>query len=84
MAQDNHILSNEYRIRVRGTVHPSLFHWFCEITVLRQEEDATLFVGQFPDQPALRGFLEQLWNLNFTVLSLERVENPNDLDAHQE
>jgi hypothetical protein len=35
----------------------------------------TVLVSPFADQAALRGFLDQLWNLNFTVISIEKVGN---------
>ena len=64
-----------YRIRLRGALSSPTTDWFGDITIIPQENDETLLVGQFADQAALRGFLDQLWNLNFTILSLERVEN---------
>jgi hypothetical protein len=64
-----------YRIRLKGALDRSVADWFGDITVIPQENGETLLVGQFVDQPALRGFLDQLWNLNFTVLSVERIEN---------
>jgi hypothetical protein len=34
-------------------------------------------IGSYPDQAALRGLLEQLWNLNITVISVDKIENEN-------
>ncbi len=62
-----------YRIKVRGTLNPELSDWLGDITILSMDHGETLLEGKFPDQPALRGFVEQLWNLNFTVLSIEIV-----------
>lgn len=64
-----------YRIRVKGKLSYSARDWFGNLTIIPQENDETLLVGVFVDQSALRGFLDQLWNLNFTILSIERVEN---------
>ncbi len=64
-----------YRIRAKGTLLRSITDTFSEITVTPLENGETLFAGQFADQPALRGFLDQLWNLNFTILYLERFKN---------
>jgi hypothetical protein len=47
--------------------------WFGNFSVHTLENDGTLLIGQFADQSALRGFLDQLWNLNFTILSVERI-----------
>ena len=66
---------NLYRIKVRETLDPADMDWFGGLTVTPLEDGATLLTGPFADQSALRGFLTQLWNLNFTVLSVERVGN---------
>ena len=64
-----------YRIRIEGALDRPITDWFGGITVIPQENGETLLEGQFVDQPALRGLLDQLWNLNFTILSFERFEN---------
>ena len=66
---------NTYQIKVKETLNPTSTNWFGDITVTPQENGATLLSGRFVDQPALRGFLDQLWNRNFTILSLARIEN---------
>jgi hypothetical protein len=64
-----------YHIRLKGALRPSITDWLGEVTITPLENSETLLVARFPDQPALRGFLEQLWNLNFTILSVDQVEN---------
>ncbi len=66
---------NMYRVRIEGALDRPITDWFGGITVIPQESGETLLEGQFVDQPALRGLLDQLWNLNFTILSFERFEN---------
>ena len=66
---------NTYHIRLKEALDRSTIDWFGEISITPQENGETLLAGQFADQPALRGFMDQLWNLNFTVLYLERIEN---------
>ena len=63
-----------YRIKIKEDLDPAAMDWFGGLMVTVGEDGGTLLVGPFPDQPALRGFLDQLWNLNFTVLSVDRVE----------
>lgn len=67
-----------YRIRLNGTLNPANTGWLGDIIIIPQENGETLLVGEFPDQPALRGFLDQLWNFNFTVLSVEKVDAEKD------
>jgi hypothetical protein len=66
---------NTYRIKIKGVPNHSLADWLGNIKVIPQEHGETLLVGQFADQTALRGLLDQLWNLNFSILYLERIEN---------
>ena len=67
--------SNTYRIRVKETLDRPLTDWIGHLTIIPQENGETILVGSFTDQPALRGFLDQLWNLNITVITVERIEN---------
>jgi hypothetical protein len=64
-----------YHIRLKEALDRSTMNWFGEINITPLENGETLLVGQFADQPALRGFMDQLWNLNFTVLSVERIQD---------
>jgi hypothetical protein len=68
---------NTYRIRVKETLDDHIIDWFGNLTLIPQENGETILVGSFTDQPALRGFLDQLWNLNITVISVERISNEN-------
>ena len=61
-----------YQIRIKGALPTSLTDWFGEMKILPQENSELLLVGKFIDQSALRGFLENLWNLNITIVSVER------------
>jgi len=76
-----------YRIRVREALDPGVTDWFGGLTLTPLEEGGTLLTGPFPDQSALRGFLDRLWNLNFTVVTVEKVGNgpdPELLDNRKE
>jgi hypothetical protein len=67
--------SNIYHILVRETLDHHFANWYGDLTITPYEHGGTLLIGTFADQPALRGFLEQLWNLNITVINVERIEN---------
>ncbi len=67
-------LRSIYRIKIKGELDRSDTDWFGGITIVPREHGETLLVGPFVDQAALRGLLDHLWNLNFTILSVERIE----------
>jgi hypothetical protein len=75
MGQNESGQSNKYRIRVKETIDRRFSDWLENLTLIPQKNGETLLIGSFADQPALRGFLDQLWNLNITVITVERIEN---------
>lgn len=64
-----------YRITIKGSLLNPIAVWLDGVAITSQENGETQLTGTFADQPALRGLLDQLWNLNYTVLSVERLEN---------
>jgi len=70
-----------YRIRLKGSLDHRIADLFGDFTITLLESGETLLVGQFTDQSALRGLVDQLWNFNITVLSIERIENEKPIDS---
>jgi hypothetical protein len=66
---------NKYRIWVKETLDCNFGDWISDLTLVPQKNGETVLISTFADQPALRGFIDQLWNLNITVISVERIEN---------
>ena len=64
-----------YKIQIKEKLNPSMLEWFGTSAIQSQENEGTLLVGQFPDQSALRGFLDELWNFNLTILSVEKIDD---------
>jgi hypothetical protein len=77
MDQDLSQQIDKYRILVKECLDRKMIDWFGDLTITPIENGGTMLSGTFPDQPALRGFLEQLWNLNITVITVEKVQNEN-------
>lgn len=74
MPQRKIFQKDTYRIRFKGGLTPPVTDWLGEVSVTPQENGETLVTAKFLDQAALRGFLDQLWNLNCTVLFMERID----------
>lgn len=77
-----------YRIRVQGCVDPRWSDWFSGLT-LAEAQDAgglpvTILTGVVPDQAALRGILNKLWDLNLTLLAAERLALPLESEKTHE
>jgi hypothetical protein len=73
-----------YRIRVLGCVAPGWSDWFNGLTLAPGEPTETILTGTVPDQAALRGILNKLWDLNLTLLAVERLAVPAESEpAHE-
>lgn len=67
----------DYEIKVRGAVDERWSEWFGGLTVAAEADDRptpiTTLTGRVPDQAALRGILNKLWDLNLTLISVAPV-----------
>jgi len=63
-----------YHIRIKGILNPASFGWLEDVSILHQDNNETLLAINIKDQSALRGILNQFWNFNFTLLSVERSD----------
>jgi hypothetical protein len=70
-------MAQEYRIRVQGAISQRWMGWFDGMAIeIAQSSDGTQFTtlsGPLTDQAALRGILTKLWNLNLTLISVNRI-----------
>ena len=67
-----------YKIRVEGELDKDWVDWFDGMAIATEEAAdglvTTTLTGPIDDQPALRGMLSKLWDLNLTLVSLRRIE----------
>jgi len=64
-----------YQITVQGALDPEWAAWLHGLTLASTEGDGltvTTLSGPVADQAALRGILNKLWDLNLTLISVER------------
>jgi hypothetical protein len=62
-----------WEIKVQGILDPQWAEWFNGMMVTN-ESDITTLVGPVIDQAALRGILDKIWDLNLTLISVNRIE----------
>jgi hypothetical protein len=63
-----------YQIEVRGTIHQRWVSWFAGMTIATDVQvPVTTLTGTVPDQAALRGILNKLWDLNLDLISVRRI-----------
>ena len=64
-----------YQIEIEGNLSEEWLVYFEGLSVAFEDEITTV-TGVFADQASLRGFLNWLWDLNFTILSARRLDTP--------
>jgi len=77
-----------YQIKVEGVIDASWSEWLgcLHLNPLKDEKGQVITVisGEFPDQAALRGFLNRLWDLNLVLLSMQQLDPNINLDSGKE
>ena len=77
--EKNHLQTRYYQITVYGRVDQSWSEWLGGLTLTTVEGQRgvpfTRLTGTLPDQGALRGVLDKLWDLNLTLLSVNCGDN---------
>ena len=82
MAQDHDPQSEAeepacYRILVQGQLDQDWSDWFdgMAVELVREKPPVSSLTGEVADQASLRGLLNRIWNLNLSLISLNRVED---------
>ncbi len=73
-----------YQVTVEGQINPSWSDWLNGFQINSHKEADGLLItvmsGPFCDQPALRGLLNRLWDLNLILRSVQQINpvNPSE------
>lgn len=64
-----------YRITVEGLIDPQWSQWYAGLTIRLESElpPISSLTGPTRDQAALRGILNKLWDLNLSLVAVERL-----------
>ena len=73
----------EYQIRVEGHLAAHRFRGFDRMTITLQPGGETLIDGPFPDQAALFGLLNWLYDLGISLVSVNRLETTDEACTSQ-
>ena len=70
--------SPRYRIVVQGELDDSWSEWMGDVSLdrfnRRHDSGNTTIFSEIPDQAALRGLINKIWDLNLTLISVNRQE----------
>ena len=80
MVKESEHASAVYRIKVNGVLDRKWSDWFNGVTITCESASdgspVTTLTG-VADQARLRGILSKIWDLNLTVISVTRVDEPD-------
>jgi hypothetical protein len=62
-----------YQIQVKGHLDSTLTDWFAPLTVENEPNGEAKLSGPVRDQAELYGILLKLYNLNFTLIAVQRM-----------
>ena len=62
-----------YQIRVQGHLGDMLREWFAPLHVSNEPSGEATLTGPMRDQAELYGVLLKLYNLNFTLIAVQRI-----------
>jgi hypothetical protein len=67
---------SRYQIVIAGELHESWSDWLGKVEFERIKDGSesfhTILLSEVPDQAALRGLLNQIWDLNLELISLNK------------
>ena len=70
------ITTSLYKIVVGGDLHESWSDWLGNVDLQRRihglDSCHTILLSEIPDQAALRGLLNRIWDLNLEIISLNK------------
>ena len=74
--------SSLYRLVVQGELNDSWSEWLGEVSFesinrIHASSQTTIF-SEIPDQAALRGLINKIWDLNLTLISVNRQEKTSN------
>jgi len=77
-----------YQVTVEGKIDPSWSDWLNGLQIKSHREAdgsiITVLCGPFCDQPALRGLLNRLWDLNLVLRFVQQIDSTNPLEREQD
>lgn len=73
-----------YQIRVQGHLSDPLSEWFAPLQITNEPSGEATLTGPLRDQAELYGVLLKLYNLNFTLIAVQRATTTRSYCAGDE
>ena len=67
-----------YQIRIKDHLDESWISWFSPLVVVNEANGEAILTGAIRDQAELHGLLDKVFDLNCTLLAVNRIKYPCD------
>ena len=67
-----------YQIRIKGHLDEAWMNWFSPLIVVNEANGEATFTGPVRDQAELHGLIDKVFNLNLTLLAVNRIIDPSE------
>lgn len=67
-----------YQIRIRGHLDETWINWFSLLAAVNDENGEATLTGAVRDQAELHGLLDRVFDLNLTLLAVNRILDPSE------
>jgi hypothetical protein len=66
-----------YQIRIDGHLDETWINWFSHLAVANDANGEATLTGAVRDQAELHGLLDRVFDLNLTLLAVNRINDPS-------
>ena len=70
--------SQVYQIRIKGHLDETWIHWFSPLEIVNEVNGEAVLTGHVRDQAELHGLLDRVFDLNLTLLAVDRIIVPSE------
>lgn len=67
-----------YEIRVKGHLDETWVNWFSSLIVVNEASGEATLTGAVRDQAELAGVINKVFDLNLTLLAVNRIIDPSE------
>ena len=67
-----------YEIRVKGHLDETWVHWFSSLIIVNEASGEATLTGAVRDQAELAGLLNRIFDLNLTLVAVNRIVDPSE------
>jgi len=67
-----------YQIRIKGHLDQTWIDWFTPLTIVNEADGEATLTGAVRDQAELHSLIDKVFNLNLTLLAVNRIMASSD------